>query len=160
MAWLGSVIAKEKPEFFGLHQRVWTLELIRKLILQELHLDLSRRSVGRLLQKFGLNIRRPSNGLFQSSSAELQSWIHGEFTRIRESAERERAEIVFVERIQMKTILEKPGESWFFVALTLRGNLYFQGAPKYAEEDLLNEFLTDLDFSDEKAKIIILFGHP
>ncbi len=155
--WICEVIAQSRPGKFGFEQAVWTLDLIRELIGKEFDLKLSRRSVGRLLKKVGLDIKRPSNGIFRSASDRIQTWIQKEFKEIRNLGRHEKAEIFFVERVRLNSLYDGSNVRDAFVAVTLRGHLYFQGEAAHKGTGSLSEFLNDLDSTHSGRKCIILF---
>ncbi len=155
--WICEVIAQSRPEKFGFDQAVWTLDLIRELIGKEFNLKLSRRSVGRLLKKVGLDVKRPSNGIFRSDSDRIQAWIHADFKGIRDLGRHEKAEIFFVELVRLNSFSDDSKARQVFVAVTLRGHLYFQGESVHKGTESLGAFLNDLDTTHEGRKCIVLF---
>src|SRR5690349_4049364 len=61
LQWIFVAIARKSPADFGITQSLWTREAIRKLILDRFSQKVSRRAIGRMLARWGLDIRRLAN---------------------------------------------------------------------------------------------------
>lgn len=81
------------PDQLKLPFALWTREAVATLIHRQFGIRLSRWTVGRYLHQWGFTPQKPARRALEQNPAEVQRWLKEEYPAIRQSAQREDAEI-------------------------------------------------------------------
>jgi transposase len=95
MQWLAKAIREKDPRQLSFPFALWTLAMVRELILRKFDVRLSEVSVGRLLRTLGFTPQRPLYRAWQQDRALVERWQQEEYPKIRERAQKEKALIFF-----------------------------------------------------------------
>jgi len=95
MRWVYRTVAGKSPLQFRFEFALWTREMIRILLREQFHLELSVTSVGRLLQQLGLTCQRPLFRAMEQDPERVRRWREQDYPAIREQARQAGAEIYF-----------------------------------------------------------------
>jgi len=95
MRWLYRTITGKSPLQFRFEFALWTREMIRVLLREQLQLKLSLASVGRLLRQLGLTCQRPLFRAMEQDPQRVRRGLEEEYPAIREQARQVGAEIYF-----------------------------------------------------------------
>ncbi len=95
MRWLYQTVTGKTPLQYRFEFALWTREMIRILLREELQLKLSLASVGRLLKQLGLSCQRPLFRAIEQDPERVRQWRAQEYPAIRQQARQEGAEIYF-----------------------------------------------------------------
>ena len=90
-------LVQENPLRLGLGSALWTRAMLAAFIRQRFQVHLSRASVGRLLQEFGLVTQRPWHRAYEENPGAMERWLNKDYKQIRLLARHARAEIVFLD---------------------------------------------------------------
>jgi hypothetical protein len=88
MKWLYQTVAGKSPLQFRFEFALWTREMIRLLLGEQLQLKLSLAGVGRLLKQLGLTCQRPLFRATEQDPQRVRRWRRQEYPAIREEARR------------------------------------------------------------------------
>lgn len=88
-------ITNGRPEHHNLHYELWTLPLVRKLIIDKFGITLSDVTVGRYLREFNLKPRNKPCTLFSDWQSNLDNWVNAELPDIKREAKKMGATIYF-----------------------------------------------------------------
>jgi transposase len=92
MAKLSKIIREKNPLQLKFEYALWTLAMIRQLILKQFDVRLSEVSVGRLMKRLGFSPQRPLYRAWQQNRELVESWRDKEYPKIARRAKREGGE--------------------------------------------------------------------
>lgn len=91
-------IRTRPPRFYGLEDTVWTRDSVSNLIQRDFDLVLSRRSVDDYLARWGIELKNSGKTLAMRCTPVIRSWMAEHYREIQAKAEKERAEILFLNK--------------------------------------------------------------
>jgi transposase len=83
---LYKIITAENPLQYKVEFALWTIEIVRQLILREFGLRLSGVSVWRTLRALGLSPQKPKRVAYQQNPAAVKKFLHEEYPAIKQLA--------------------------------------------------------------------------
>jgi transposase len=92
-------IDNHSPEELGIAHALWTRRAVRDLIRKELGIDLAERTVGQYLRRWGYTSKKPARHSRKQDPDEVLRWLEETYPAIEEQAEREDAEILWVDEV-------------------------------------------------------------
>ena len=95
MKWLYETIVTKTPNQLQFDFALWTRDIVRSLVLRKYGIQLSLKSVGKLLAQLGLSVQRPIRSAYEQSKSLVDTWLKVEYPKIAERAKKERATIFF-----------------------------------------------------------------
>jgi transposase len=117
MARLSRMIRDKTPLQFKFEYALWTLAIIRELIVRQFGVKLSEVSVGRLMKRLGFTAQRPLYRAWQQNPERVQSWQDTEYPEIAKRAKKEGALIFFADEAGIRSD-HHAGTTWAPVGQT------------------------------------------
>ena len=111
IAWLYDAITLGDPRQYQFSFCLWTLKIIRRMLMQEWNIDLSISSISRLLRHMGLTPKKPTYKAYKRDPEELDQFLKDKYPRIRQRAKKLGAEIFFVDEASIRAD-EHQGRTW------------------------------------------------
>ncbi len=95
MAWVYRTVSEKSLLQMRFSFALWTLDMIRIVIRRQFGIQLSRLSVGRLMDQLGLSAQRPLWRAYQQNLKAVAQWFKEEYPRICAEAKRRKAIVLF-----------------------------------------------------------------
>jgi|GEM_PF-2564755 len=95
MRWVYRTVAGKSPLQLRFSFALWTLNMIRIVIRRQFGIQLSRSSVGRLMEQLGISAQRPLWRAYQQNPKAVSKWLKEEYPRICAEAKRRGALVFF-----------------------------------------------------------------
>lgn len=178
MAKLAKIIREKSPLQLKFEYALWTLAMIRQLILKQFDVRLSEVSVGRLMKRLGFSPQRPLYRAWQQDPALVEHWREKEFPRIARRAKREGALIFFADESGIRSDYHA-GTSWAPVgetpiveatgarfslnmlsAVNAQGHFRFMTVDGSVNATVFREFLKRLIAGMTRKIFLVVDGHP
>jgi transposase len=178
MAKLSKIIGEKNPLQLKFEYALWTLAMIRQLILKQFDLRLSEVSVGRLMKRLGFSPQRPLYRAWQQDPALVENWRDKEFPKITRRAKREGAVIFFADEAGIRSD-HHAGTSWAPVgqtpvvqatgarfslnmlsAVNVQGHFRFMTVDGSVNASVFREFLKRLIAGMTRKIFLVVDGHP
>ena len=176
MKWLYQTVVGKSPLQFRFEFALWTREMIRLLLQEQLQLKLSLASVGRLLKQLGLTCQRPLFRAMEQDPGRVRRWQQQDYPVIREEARRCGAEIYFGDEAGVRSDCHA-GTTWgikgqtpvvctsgqrssvnMISAVSARGHLRFMLTKGRVNGLVFTEFLKRLMHGASRPVFLILDG--
>lgn len=87
------LILDKDPEQLKLSFVLWSREAVRRLIKQQLGIELAVRTMGTYLKKWGFTPQKPVKRSYERNDKKVQQWLNEEYPSIKAQAKKEGAEI-------------------------------------------------------------------
>ena len=178
MARLAKIIRQKNPLQLKFEYALWTLAMIRQLILQQFDARLSKVSVGRLMKRLGFTAQRPLYRAWQQNPELVEAWREKEYPKIARRAKRENAVIFFADEAGIRSD-HHAGTSWAPVgetpivpatgarfslnmlsAVNAQGMFRFMTVEGRVNAAIFREFLKRLIAGMTRKIFLIVDGHP
>jgi transposase len=178
MARLSKMVREKNPLQFKFEYALWTLAMIRQLILQQFDVRLSEVSVGRLMKRLGFSAQRPLYRAWQQNPELVESWRQKEYPKIARRAKREDAVIFFADEAGIRSdhhagtswaplgetpIVEATGARFslnMLSAVNAQGMFRFMTVAGGVNATVFREFLKRLITGMTRKIFLIVDGHP
>jgi len=95
MQWVYNAVTMGNPLHYQFDFCLWSLRTIGTMIKQELGIELSKSSVGRLLNNLGLSAQRPLYKSYKQDPKKIERYLNSTFPDVVEKAKALGAEIYF-----------------------------------------------------------------
>jgi transposase len=171
-------IANEDPMQYKFPFALWTVAIIREVILKVFKVRMSEVSVWRTLKKLGLTPQRPLRRAYQQDPVAVERFIKEEYPAIRKRAKRCGATIYWGDEAAIRSDYHS-GTTWapkgktpiikttgarfsinMISAVSSRGELRFMVTEQTLKVDVFIEFLKRLITGKTKPVYLIVDGHP
>jgi transposase len=86
-------IVDKLPEQLKLDFALWTRDAVRRLIAQEIGIEMPIRTVGEYLKRWGFTPQKPVKFAYERRPEAVKKWLDVDYPEIRERANKEKAEI-------------------------------------------------------------------
>ena len=87
------LIIDKTPDQLKLSYALWTRSSVCELILQEIGIELSVRTVGNYLKRWGMTPQKPQKRAYEQRDPEVKKWLKETYPEIKKRAQRADAEI-------------------------------------------------------------------
>lgn len=111
------LVVDNDPDQLRFEFALWTREMVRELILRRFSVDLSPKSVGRLMRRWGLSPQRPLRRAYEADPAAAERWKTEEYPAIRALASEVGATIFFADEASVRSDYHA-GTTWAPVGQT------------------------------------------
>lgn len=88
-----NIITDRHPEQLKLPFVLWTRGAVRQLIKDKFNIDVSEKTVGRYLAKWGFTSQKPYKKAQEQNPQRVNEWLENEYPQIKERAKKEKASI-------------------------------------------------------------------
>jgi transposase len=88
-----TLLIDKTPDQIKMPYALWTREAVRELIRARLGLDLSIRTVGDYLKRWGMTPQKPQKRAYEQRAPEVKAWLKQRYPAIQTQAKQEDAEI-------------------------------------------------------------------
>ncbi|MGL4825476.1 MAG: IS630 family transposase [Alphaproteobacteria bacterium] len=105
-----SVIGKN-PGQLRLPGFLWTRDLIGSLILRRFGVKVSRWTVGRYLQAWGMTVQKPAKRALEQNPAQVRYWLDTKYPAIARTAKEQDAEILWGDEMGLRSD-HQSGTTW------------------------------------------------
>lgn len=175
---LYTAITSTDPRQYQFPFALWTVAIIREVIVKEFKVRMSEVSVWRTLKRLGLSPQKPKRRAYQQDAVAVQKFIEEEYPKIRERAKRCKATIYWGDEAAMssdyhsgttwapkgKTPVVKTTGARFKInmisAVSGKGGLRFMVTEKRFNATVFIEFLKRIVEGQERPVFLIVDGHP
>lgn len=178
MAWVYRTVAGTSPLQLRFSFALWTLDMVRIVIRRKFGIQLSRSSVGRLMEQLGLSAQRPLWRAYQQNPKVVSKWLKEEYPRICAEAKRRRAMVFFGDEAGVRSDAHA-GTTWaprgktpvvsttgarfgmnLISAVSRTGQMHFAVVEGKVNAAVFIEFLKRLIHNRRKPVFLIVDGHP
>lgn len=167
-------VCRRAPDQLQLPFALWTRKAVQGLISEKCGVDLSIRSVGEYLERWGYTPQKPIRRAYERDEARVQEWLQVEYPAIKRQAKRENAEIYWGDETGLRSdesrhrgyapkgktpIVRIPARRKslsLISAITNQGLVRFMVYPGAMSPDRLIEFMRRLIKDAERKVILIL----
>lgn len=178
MAWIYRTVSGKSPLQMRFSFALWTLDMIRVVIRRQFGIQLSRSSVGRLMDQMGLSAQRPLWRAYQQNPKAVTKWLEEEYPRICAEAKRRRALLFFGDEAGIRSDAHS-GTTWapkgktpivsttgarfgmnLISAVSRTGQMHFAVVEGRVNAEVFIEFLKRLIHNRRRPVFLIVDGHP
>ena len=146
------------PDQLGLSASLWQVAAVRALIRQQLQIDLPDRTITNYLKRWGLSVIKPAARL-DAGSESLKQWHKKAYPNIVARAQREQADIFWVDEIPLRDAESQPAvRSSVVRAVSNRGKQMWLAYEGTLRAPILIEFFDRLLKSVNGKAFVILDG--
>lgn len=172
------IVTMKNPEQLKFPFALWTLGMVRQLIIDQFAVTLSEVSVGRLLKALGLTPQKPLRRAWQQNPVRVDKWLSEEYPAIQKEAKKVGATIYFGDEAGIRSDYHS-GTTWavkgqtpvirttgsrfslnMVSAVSAKGSMRFMTIKGRLTTDRFIEFLERLLKNQEKPVFLIVDGHP
>jgi transposase len=175
---LYKIITNENPLQYQFEFALWTIEIVRQLILREFGVRLSGVSVWRSLRALGLSPQKPRRVAYQQNPAAVKKFLHEEYPAIKQLASDCGAKIYWGDEASIRsdyhsgTTWAKKGETPIVKTTGARfsvnmisavcgtGEIRFMVTEKTCTAPFFIDFLKRLIHGQGQLVFLIVDGHP
>ena len=168
-----SVIGKN-PDQLRLPGFLWTRESVGHLISRRFGLTVSRWTVGRYLNAWGLTVQKPAKRALEQNPAQVQYWLKTKYPAIVSQAAQEKADIFWGDEMGLRSdhqtgttwgekgqtpIVRRSGNRFrcnMLSAITNRGRMSFMVFPDKFNSDVFITFLERLILHNTERKVFLI----
>ena len=172
------IVTMKSPDQLKFPFALWTLAMVRQLIIDQFQVVLSEVSVGRLLKDLGLTPQKPLHRAWQQDPDRVEKWLSEEYPAIQKEAKKAGATIYFSDEASVRSDYHS-GTTWgikgqtpvvrstgsrfsvnMISAVSAKGSMRFMTIKGRMTTDRFIEFLQRLIKNQEKPVFLIVDGHP
>lgn len=92
-------IDNHSPENLGIAHALWTRRAVRDLVNKEFQIDLTERTVGQYLRRWGYTSKKPARHSRKQDPDEVRQWLEETYPAIEVLAARDNAEILWTDEV-------------------------------------------------------------
>ena len=166
------------PDQLKLPFVLWTREAVQQLIADRMGVQVSIRTVGRYLKRWGFTPQKPLKRAYERDPDAVALWLETEYPQIREQALKENATLWWADEMGMR-MDDQGGRSYsmkgqtpvipgsgqrarcsMMSAITNRGQLCFRVFKGNLNSDVFIDFLHRLKHQSDRKLFVIVDRHP
>jgi transposase len=175
---IARIVREKNPQQLRFDYALWTLAMIRELIVRLFDVRLSEVSVGRLMRRMGFTPQRPLYRAWQQDPVLVERWRTEEYPRIAARAKREKAMVFFADESGLRTD-HHAGTTWapagetpivavtgarysvnMISAVNNLGHFRFMTVDGAVNGEVFRDFLQRLITGVDRKIFLIVDGHP
>lgn len=171
-------ITDNTPEQLKMSFLLWTRESVQQFIEERFGIQVSARTVGRWLKRWGFTPQKPTRRAYERNEREVQAWLKTEYPQIRKEAKQEGAEIHWGDEMGMRSdhqagrsysrrgqtpVIPGTGQRFscqMISTITNRGSLRFMVFSGRFTSKVFIQFLKRLIKTVSRKVYVIVDGHP
>jgi transposase len=176
--WIYDTVTNKNPLQFKFAFALWTCPMIAQLIKERYGIQLSRWSVGRLLNQLGLSAQKPLWRAYQQNPQAVEQWLKMEYPQIRLEAKKKKADIYFADEAGIRSDYHS-GTTWgirgktpivsstgarfslnLISAVSPKGQMRFMVVKGRVGAAVFITFLKRLMYNATRPIFLIVDGHP
>lgn len=173
-----NIVTMKRPEQLKFPFALWTLAMVRQLIIDQFGITLSEVSVGRFLKELGLSPQKPLRRAWQQDQDRVDSWLKTEYPAIRKEAKKFGATIYFGDEAGVRSDYHS-GTTWaikgqtpvipatgarfglnMISAVSAKGRMRFMTINGRINAGRFVGFLQRLIKDETKPVFLVVDGHP
>lgn len=178
MAWIYKVVTSKNPLQMRFTFALWTLDMVKIVIRRQFGVQLSRSSVGRLMDQLGLSAQRPLWRAYQQNPGAVARWLKEDYPLICKEAKTCGALVFFGDEAGIRSDAHS-GTTWaprgktpvvsttgarfgmnLISAVSRTGQLHFAVVEGRVTAEVFVEYLRRLIHGRRKPVFLIVDGHP
>ena len=178
MRWLAQAVTDGTPQQHGFASGLWTLSLMRELILRQFGHKLALASVGRIMRLMGITVQKPLYRAWQQDAHKVKQWESEEFPAIKREARQTGATVYFADESGIRSdyhvgttwapvgqtpVVEATGRRFslnMLSAVSAQGNFRFMLHDGTVTAPVFKTFLERLMVGADKPVFVVVDGHP
>ena len=176
LQWLYNTITGGSPKQFYLEFALWTLTIVRSLLIDHKGIELDKSTISRLMKKLGLSPQAPLYRSYKQSPAKVRYYLKQRYPKAVEWAREKGAIIFFADESRVRAdshsgvtwapigetpVITDSGDRFginMISAISAQGQMYFECFEARMESQRFIEFLKNLRQSAGKPTLVIVDG--
>lgn len=176
MQWLYNSLTGGSPRQFYLEFALWTLALVRSLLIDHKGVELDKSTISRLMKKMGLSPQVPLYRSYRQSPTKVRYYLKQRYPKAVEWAKEKGATIFFADESRVRAdghsgvtwapigetpVITDSGDRFginMISAVSAQGQMYFECFEAKMESQRFIEFLKNLRQSVGKPTLVIVDG--
>ncbi len=175
---IAKIVREKNPQQLRFDYALWTLAMIRELIVRLFDVRISEVSVGRVMRRLGFTPQRPLYRAWQQDPVLVERWRAEDYPKIAARAKREGAMVFFADESGLRTD-HHAGTTWapagqtpivaatgarfsvnMISAVNNLGHFRFMTVEGTVSADVFRDFLQRLITGIDRKIFLIVDGHP
>lgn len=171
------LVDKHTPEELGIDCVLWTRRSVRELIINKYEVNYSKKTIGKLLRKWGFTTKKPIQRALERNPAKIKKWLEEEYPSIRQRAREKKIEIFWGDEMGLsscdhrgrsyskkgsKSIINKKSHRYranMIAAITNQGSMRWMVFEENFTIKILLKFLRRLIYKSKNKIFMILDNH-
>jgi transposase len=176
MQWLYKVITGGSPRQFYLDFALWTLAIVRSMLIDHKGIELDKSTVSRLMKKLGLSPQVPLYRSYRQNQTKVRYYLKKRYPKAVQWAKEQGATIFFADESRVRAdghsgttwapigetpVVADSGDRFginMISAVSAQGQMYFECFEAKMESQRFIEFLKNLRQSADKPILVIVDG--
>jgi len=176
MQWLYKVITGGSPRQFYLDFALWTLAIVRSLLIDHKGIELNKSTICRLMKKLGLSPQVPLYRSYRQNKTKVRYYLKQRYPKAVQWAKEQEATIFFADESRVRAdghsgttwapigetpVISDSGDRFginMISAVSAQGQMYFECFEEKMESQRFIEFLKNLRRSADKSTLVIVDG--
>jgi len=176
MQWLYKAITGGSPRQFYLDFALWTLAIVRSLLIDHKGIELNKSTICRLMKKLGLSPQVPLYRSYRQNKTKVRYYLKQRYPKAVQWAKEQEATIFFADESRVRAdghsgttwapigetpVISDSGDRFginMISAVSAQGQMYFECFEEKMESQRFIEFLKNLRRSADKPTLVIVDG--